>query len=79
MTYWLIIIVIQIFSFFIFSFFAKIVKKKELTVFKHGKIIDFYEAEDSKRAISKKTEYEKTTIYNIIVKYHKTDVISVTS
>ncbi len=48
------------------------VKKKELSDFKHGKIIGFYEGGNSERAISKKTGHDKTTIYNIITKYHKT-------
>ena len=55
------------------------VKKVELTDFEHGIVIGFHEAGDSERTISKKTGYGKTTIHNIIVKYHETGAITVTS
>ena len=55
------------------------VKKAELTDFECGKVIGFHEAGDSKRTISKKTNYGKTTIHNIIVKYHETGAVTVTS
>src|ERR1043165_3952156 len=55
------------------------VKKAELIDFEHGKVIGFHEAGDSKRTISKKTGYSKTTIHNIIVKYHETDAVTVAS
>lgn len=66
------------FSLLFFLFFVKMVKKKELTDFDRGKIIGFHEAGDSERMISNKTGFGKTTIHNIIVKYHKTGAISVT-
>jgi transposase len=53
------------------------VKKKELTDFERGKIIGYYEAGDSERAISEKTGYGKTTIHNIITKYCKTGAVTV--
>src|ERR1044072_9860423 len=55
------------------------VKKVELTDFKHGKIIGFYKAGDFERTISKKTGYGKTTIHNIIVKYHETGTVTIAS
>ena len=55
------------------------VKKAELTDFEHGKVIGFHKAGDSERTISKKTNYGKTTIHNIIVKYHETDAVTVAS
>src|SRR5438046_479148 len=68
-----------LFSHLFFSSSAKMVKTKELTDFEHGKVIGFHEAEDSKRDISNKTGYGKTTIHNIITKYCETGAISVTS
>src|SRR2546423_222794 len=53
------------------------VKKRELTDFKCGKIISFHEAEDFERDILRKTGYSKTTIHNIITKYCETGAISV--
>ncbi|CAB4494822.1 hypothetical protein RhiirA1_469087 [Rhizophagus irregularis] len=53
------------------------VKTKELTDFECGKVINYYEAGDTERAISEKTGYEKTTIHNIITKYRKTGAITV--
>ena len=53
------------------------VKKAELIDFEHGKVIGFHEAGDSERTISKKNGYSKTTIHNIIVKYHETSAITV--
>ena len=53
------------------------VKTKELTDFERGKVIGFHEAGDSKRDISNKTGYGKTTIHNIITKYCETGAISV--
>ncbi|GBB92438.1 hypothetical protein RclHR1_20010003 [Rhizophagus clarus] len=55
------------------------VKTRELIDFEREKVIGFYEAGDSKRAISSKTGYGKTTIHNIIAKYHETGVITVAS
>ncbi|GBC03385.1 hypothetical protein RclHR1_00510016 [Rhizophagus clarus] len=55
------------------------VKTRELTNFEHRKVVGFYEASDSKRAISSKTGYGKTTIHNIIAKYRKTGAITVAS
>ncbi len=55
------------------------VKKTELIDFEHGKVIGFHEAGDSERTISKKTNYGKTTIHNIIVKYHETGAVTVAS
>src|SRR6266540_1879886 len=54
-------------------------KKTELIDFEQGKVIGFHEVGDSERTISKKTNYGKTTIHNIIVKYHETDAITVAS
>jgi transposase len=51
-------------------------KTRELTDFERGKVIGFYEAGDSERAISRKTCYGKTTIHNIIAKYRKTGAAS---
>ncbi|GBC34519.2 IS630 family transposase [Rhizophagus irregularis DAOM 181602=DAOM 197198] len=48
------------------------VKTKELSNFERGRIIGLHEAGDSEKTISRKTGYEKTTIHNIITKYHKT-------
>ncbi|PKY35410.1 hypothetical protein RhiirB3_375461 [Rhizophagus irregularis] len=53
------------------------VKKRELTDFERGKVIGFYEAGDSERAISNKTGYGKTTIHNIIAKYRETGAVTV--
>ena len=55
------------------------VKKTELTDFEHRKVIGFYKAGDSERTIVKKTGYGKTTIYNIITKYHETGTVTVAS
>jgi len=55
------------------------VKKKELSDFERGKIIGFYEGGNSERAISKKTGHGKTTIHNIITKYHETGRFTVAS
>ncbi|CAB4404335.1 unnamed protein product [Rhizophagus irregularis] len=55
------------------------VKTKELSNLKHGRIIGLHEAGDSERTISRKTSYGKTTIHNIIVKYHKTSTLTVAS
>jgi transposase len=55
------------------------VKKRELTDFERGKVIGFYEAGDSERAISNKTGYGKTTIHNIITKYCETGAVTVAS
>ena len=55
------------------------VKTKELTDFERGKIISFYEAGDSERAISNKTGYGKTTVHNVITKYREKGAISVAS
>src|SRR6266542_5020103 len=55
------------------------VKKADLTDFELGKVFGFHEASDSERTISKKTNYGKTTIHNIIVKYHETDAVTVAS
>ena len=55
------------------------VKKAELTDFERGKVIGFHEAGDSERTISKKTGYGKTTIHNIIVKYHETGTVTIAS
>lgn len=55
------------------------VKTRELTDFERGKVIGYYEAGDSERAISKKTGYGKTTVHNIIVKYRKTGAVTVAS
>ncbi|PKY30292.1 hypothetical protein RhiirB3_312272, partial [Rhizophagus irregularis] len=41
------------------------------------KVISFYEASNSERAISNKTGYEKTTIYNIITKYRETGAVTI--
>jgi transposase len=60
-----------------FFFKCKMVKTKELTDFERGKVIGFYEAGDSERAISRKTGYGKTTIHNIIAKYRETGAITV--
>src|SRR5687768_3815628 len=54
------------------------VKTMELTDFEHEKVIGFHEAGDSERTIVQKTGYGKTTIHNIITKYHKTDAVTVT-
>src|ERR1044072_6213845 len=53
------------------------VKTRELTDFERGKVIGLYKAGKSKRAISKKTGYGKTTIHNIILKYNEMGAISV--
>ena len=53
------------------------VKTRELTDFKHGKIIGLYKAGESEKDISKKTGYGKTTIHNIILKYNEMGAISV--
>ncbi|EXX68623.1 uncharacterized protein OCT59_018201 [Rhizophagus irregularis] len=53
------------------------VKIKELTDFEREKVIGYYEAGDTEKAISEKTGYGKTTIHNIIIKYHKTGAITV--
>ncbi|PKC08420.1 hypothetical protein RhiirA5_416918 [Rhizophagus irregularis] len=53
------------------------VKIKELTDFEREKVIGYYEASDTEKAISEKTGYGKTTIHNIIIKYHKTGAITV--
>jgi transposase len=63
--------------FFFFIFYAKMVKTKELTDFERGKVIGLHEAGDSERTISAKTGYGKTTIHNIITKYHKTGAVSI--
>ena len=55
------------------------VKKKELTDFERGRIIGFHESGDSERTIVKKTGYGKTTIHNIIIKFHEFGIISVAS
>ncbi|RIA90100.1 hypothetical protein C1645_693822, partial [Glomus cerebriforme] len=44
----------------------------ELSNFERGRIIGFHEAGHSERSIKKETGYGKTTIHNIITKYHKT-------
>src|SRR2546423_7007977 len=53
------------------------VKTKELSDFKRGRVIGLHEAGDSERTISAKTGHGKTTIHNIITKYHKTGTLSV--
>ena len=53
------------------------VKTKELTNFECGKVIGYYEAGDTERAISEKTGYGKTTIHNIIIKYRKIGAITI--
>ncbi|PKK56329.1 hypothetical protein RhiirC2_800254 [Rhizophagus irregularis] len=53
------------------------VKIKELTDFKREKVISYYETGDTEKAISEKTGYGKTTIHNIITKYHKTGAFTV--
>jgi transposase len=53
------------------------VKTRELTDFERGKVIGLYKAGESERAISKKTDYGKTTIHNIILKYNEMGAISV--
>uniref|UniRef100_U9U5G0 Sleeping Beauty transposase HTH domain-containing protein n=1 Tax=Rhizophagus irregularis (strain DAOM 181602 / DAOM 197198 / MUCL 43194) TaxID=747089 RepID=U9U5G0_RHIID len=53
------------------------VKTKELSNFERGRIIGLHEAGDSEKTISRKTGYEKTTIHNIITKYHKTGALTV--
>ncbi|GES94162.1 IS630 family transposase [Rhizophagus clarus] len=42
-------------------------------------VIGFHDAGDSERTISRKTGYGKTTIHNIITKYHKTGALTVAS
>src|SRR6266540_1596089 len=51
--------------------------KKKLTNFKHSKIISFHEVGDFEKKIMKKTDYEKTIIYNIIVKYYEKNITSI--
>ncbi|GES74188.1 IS630 family transposase [Rhizophagus clarus] len=51
-------------------------KTKELSTFERERVIGFHDAGDSERTISRKTGYGKTTIHNIITKYHKTVVLT---
>jgi transposase len=53
------------------------VKTKELSNFECGRIIGLHEAGNSERIISRKTGYGKTTIHNIIIKYHKTGALTI--
>ena len=55
------------------------VKRKELSDFERGKVIGLHEAENSKRTISQRTSFSKTTIHNIIKKYHETGAKTVAS
>ncbi|GBC04740.1 hypothetical protein RclHR1_05840001 [Rhizophagus clarus] len=47
--------------------------------FRTWEVIGFHDAGDSERTISRKTGYGKTTIHNIITKYHKTGALTVAS
>ena len=62
---------------FCFRLSGKMVKTKELSNSERGRVIGLYEAGYSERAISKKTGYGKTTVYNIITKYRNTGTLTV--
>uniref|UniRef100_U9SPZ0 Uncharacterized protein n=1 Tax=Rhizophagus irregularis (strain DAOM 181602 / DAOM 197198 / MUCL 43194) TaxID=747089 RepID=U9SPZ0_RHIID len=54
------------------------VKTKELSNFECRRIIGLYETENPERTILRKTGYRKITIHNIITKYHKTGILTIT-